>query len=90
MKTILIYDQLDAGLKFFVIEGDYSRLNNVYINGIIEGTKKAQKANEKLQDELEKLIYGGGGEILLPHTSDFPVDVLKREDAIVIKAGFLP
>jgi hypothetical protein len=90
MKTIVIYDQLDAHLNFFVVEGDYSRLDGVYINHVVEGTKKAQKANEKLQDELEKLVYGDSGEIILPHTSSFPVDVLKREDSIVIITGFLP
>ena len=31
-KTVVIYDQLDAGIKFFVLNGDYRHLNNVYIN----------------------------------------------------------
>jgi hypothetical protein len=90
MKTILIYDELDANLKFFVLDGDYSHLNKVYMNSVIEGTAKAQKAHDKLQRELEKLLYGKGGQIILPSTPEFPVDVLKREDSIVIVAGFLP
>lgn len=92
MKTILIYDQLDADLKFFVLNGDYSHLNTVYMNSVLPdgATKKAQKAHDKLQEELETLMYGEGGDLILPYTSNFPVDVLKREDSIVIVAGFLP
>jgi hypothetical protein len=95
LKTILIYDQLDAELKFFVLEGNYTHLNKVYMNSVLPdgATKKAQKAHDKLQEELEKLIYGDGGDILLPYTTEFPLDVI--DDGLfgsvaVIVAGFLP
>lgn len=91
MKTILIYDELDANLKFFVLDGDYSHLNKVYMNSVLEdATAKAQKAHDKLQTQLEKLMYGKGGSLILPYTSEFPLDAIRALDTIVIVAGFLP
>lgn len=89
MKTVLIYDQLDSSLKFFVLDGDYSHLNGVYINQYIED-KKAQKAAEAKQDELNDLMYvPETGEFKHTALDEFPTQAV-REGAIVIVAGFLP
>lgn len=91
MKTVLIFDQLDANLKFFVLEGDQTRFNNVYINQCFEEPKKAQKQREKLQDELLNLLYEKeGGEFKFPVTASFPTEVAREEGVVVIVAGFLP
>lgn len=89
----MIYDELDGDLKFLVLEGDYVHLNGVYINSYNEKlSAKERKQADKLQEELSKLLYGGGGAILLPYTNDFPTEVVQKggSDLKVIVAGFLP
>ncbi len=89
MKTVLIYDQLDSSLKFFVLDGDYSHLNGVYINQYVED-EKAQKATDTKQDELTDLIYvPETGEFKHSALDEFPTQAV-REGATVIVAGFLP
>ena len=89
-KTVIIYDQLDADLKFFVLDGDYRHLNKVYVNQSVEGTKKVQKAAEKLQDELTNLVYDPKtGATILPVLTEFPIAEVQN-GADVIVAGFLP
>lgn len=90
MQTVIIYDQCDANIKFLLVDGDYTRFNGVYINSIISENKKEQKAAEKLQDELNKLVYDNKtGRIKLPEVSSFPSAAVK-DGAAVIVAGFLP
>lgn len=89
-KTVIIYDQLDAVVKFFVLDGDYRHLNNVYINQCDGKTKKEQKAADDLQDELCNLVYDPKtGEVLLPVFTKFPIEAVQN-GADVIVAGFLP
>jgi hypothetical protein len=91
MKTVLIFDQCEANVEFFVLEGDYRELDKVYINAYKEGaTAKEQKANEKLQNKLNKLLYHQKtGEYLHPVLHEFPTQAV-RDGAEVIVAGFLP
>ena len=90
MQTVLIYDQLDAELKFFVLDGDYSHLNGVYINQMVEGTKAKQKAADAKQDELTNLMYvKETGELKHQFLTTFPTAAV-LDGAIVIVAGFLP
>ena len=90
MKTVLIFDQCEANVTFYVLDGDYAHLNRVYINQAVDGTKKVQRAAEKLQDELSNLIYHPKtGELLLQSLSELPVeDVIAGAQVIV--AGMLP
>lgn len=45
MKTVLIYDQLlEEPLKFLVVDGDRSHLNDCYINAWIAQTSKLMKS----------------------------------------------
>lgn len=79
MKTVLIYDNVGmCPIEFAVLDGDYSHLNGIYIN--------AADADEKLQDELDKLVYDDHALLFL---SEFPAQAVK-DGAIVIVAGFLP
>jgi hypothetical protein len=89
-QTVIIYDQCEANLTFFVLDGDYRHLNNVYINQCVGKTKKEQKAAEKLQDELNNLVYDQKtGATILPILTVFPIEAV-QSGADVIVAGFLP
>jgi hypothetical protein len=82
MNTIIIFSDFQNSPVFFVVDGDYSHLNEVYIN---EATD-----NPELQDELSGLIDG------LEALEDFPVDLFYQEyrensESIkVITCGFIP
>jgi hypothetical protein len=49
MKTIVIWESFDAAAQFFVLNGDYSHLDGVYIN--------AADGDLDLQDELSEIVY---------------------------------
>lgn len=91
MKTVIIYDQCEANLIFFVVEEDVSHLDGVYINQWIESDKKAErKKREALQDLLSKLVYDEtSGKMLLEPLKKFPTKEVVA-GAKVIVAGFLP
>lgn len=84
MKTILIYDQCgEAPVRFAVLDGDYSRLNRIYVNNI--------RCDESLCDELSDLVHDKKGHEILHFTETFPKEVLlAHPDTKVIVAGFLP
>ena len=91
MKTVIIFDELQAELQFFVLEGDFRHLNGTYINSCgPEGTTKKQ-ANEmeKKQAKLSSLIYKEDGTFNADPLKDFPTAAV-RDGAEVIVAGFLP
>ena len=90
MKTVIIYDQLDADVKFVVLDGDYTHLNHVYVNvnQYIED-KKLRKA-QKLQDEFTNLFFSpDDGKDLQTYLTEFPTQEV-LDGAAVIVAGFLP
>jgi len=89
MKTIMIYDQLmEQPIKFLVLDGDYSRLNGIYINQWYDDEEKETK--EALMDELSDLIYNREtGQEHIEFLDSFPVYAVES-DTIVIVAGFLP
>lgn len=90
MKTVIIYDQCEANLIFFVVEDDYSHLDGVYVNQWVESDKKAErKQREALQDLLLKLVYDDKGKMLLKPLKKFPAKEVVA-GAKVIVAGFLP
>ena len=47
MKTAIIYERFDDDLICFILEGDYSKFNKIYINGV----------DDKLSTELYNLLY---------------------------------
>lgn len=82
MKTIMIYDEGCQAIEFFVLDGDYSHLNRVYIND--------WACNENLQDELSSMLYDSEtGERILEGSELFPVHLVEK-DTIVIVTGFVP
>lgn len=81
-KTVLIYDQCGLEpIKFYVLEGDYTHLNHVYINGSEDDEAKA--------DELSSLMYGKDGQVKLKAKKGFPYKAVKAGAAVIV-AGFLP
>lgn len=82
-KTVIIWDELNADLFFFVIDGDQTKFNEVYINAVTD--------EEELLDELNTLIYkdDNSGQFAHEPLDFFPVEAV-RDGAAVIVAGFLP
>jgi len=84
MKTIVIWNKSWYGIQYFVLDGDYSHLNEVYIGSI---------ENEAEQDELLQLTDSIPSESFL---NRFPKEVFYSEycetpdQVAVIEAGFIP
>lgn len=51
MKTAIIYNQFEEGISYHVIDGDYSHLHNVYVNG----------GEEEKEDQLLDIIQDSEG-----------------------------
>jgi len=79
MKTIFIYDQLDADIQFFVKEGNYSHLDKLYLN--------CYTNDVKLDEELSDMLYDDNGLILVELLDDFPI---LEEAFVVVRVGFIP
>lgn len=78
MQTVVIFDSYgEAPIQFFVAEGDFRGLNEVYIN--------AADSEEAAQDKLIGLLLQNKDKMLYT----FPVEAV-RQGAFVIVAGFLP
>ena len=90
MKTVLIFDQCgQEPIKFVVLDGDYERFSGVYINAVVEGTKKQRELGDKLQEELGEVLYGTDSKFKISVSEEFPCDAVK-EGALVVVCGFLP
>ena len=89
MKTVVIWDMCgQEPIKYFILDGDFTRLAGLYINTYTEKTPEGRK-KEKLLTELSKLTYDKIGTFLPVLLDDFPVQAVK-DGAQVIVAGFLP
>jgi len=86
MKTIFIYDQCcQEDIKFFVLDGDYSHLDKIYINESSDTEEEEQK-----QDELNALLFDpDNGQFKLLLIDSFPIDEINK-DNIIITVGFYP
>jgi hypothetical protein len=82
MKTVIIWDQLEAGIDFVIIEGDYRHLDRMYIN-------HPDHPEEKI-DELSKLMYDQTTwRLRNVHLKEFPTEIVKSGSAVIV-CGFLP
>lgn len=85
MNTIFIWDELDAGIKFFSLDGDLSKFDRIYINGVAANSRV-----RSLQNQLTKLVYDGNGNVRVRKLDEFPVDQFYGKDQTkIIVAGFL-
>lgn len=80
MKTIIIYSDFQDLPKFFVVDGDYSHLNNVVVNN----TNNAQ-----LEDELIALLFDEKHQFKHKKCNKFPhYKVFNKEDVEIINVGW--
>lgn len=85
-KTVVMY--CDTGYifpKYFILDGDYSHLNNVIVN-----TEPNTEEDSRLQDELSELLWDVNGNILVSMVDELPVkEIFSCPDNIcLIKVGF--
>lgn len=88
-KTIVIWNQFENGIQYFVLDGDYSRFNKIFIGEV---------DNEELQDELADMLYTEDGEDKgnIKFLDEFPTYVFYEEynetlgSVIVIECGYIP
>lgn len=88
MKTIVIWDNLEAQLKFFVLDGDYRLLDGLYIN-----TYSEDEAKQRKLDWLYLLVFNPDGTFRVTMLDSFPIEAVLNApdmDTAVITAGFLP
>ena len=81
MKTVVVFDDMRyRGIRFFVLEGDYTHFDGVYIN---------DEDNPFPGSLLHDLLYDYRGNEIVSST-----DTLPREEIVngakIIVAGFLP
>lgn len=82
MKTAIIYDQFgEKDIEFYVIEGDYSRLDKVYIN--------SYEGDEDLQGELYHLMFNEEGDQILKKASKEEFCKAISKGAKLIVCGFI-
>jgi len=81
MKTIVIWDNCDADLKFFVAEGDFRHLNRKYINSM--------DTTDEEVDEINALVFKEDGQYKVEMSDEFPVFTNPLAVPVVIM-GFLP
>lgn len=75
MKTIIVYSNFEDLPYFYLIDGDYSHLNNVCINTMV--------CSRELQDELDLLLVGK------EYSLTFPAADYNAETKVIV-AGFRP
>lgn len=81
-NTIIIFDMGEGEISFFVLEGDYSRLDRVWI-GIADG-------RDKEQEELSDLFWDEKGEPKKEGLTHFPHEAYRPQETAVIICGFAP
>lgn len=75
MKTLVLFEEVPVKSFFFVLEGDYRHLNNVYINA---------GHNEEKAAELNALVYTSEGVVKVDEL-DEPI----KDWDYFIKCGFI-
>jgi hypothetical protein len=79
--TVVIWDNCDAALKFFVVNGDLRKLNNKYVN--------STECSNKDADKICGIVYDSEGKSKVEMFDTFPVDEVLA-GAFVVIMGFLP
>lgn len=82
MKTVLIFDSvLEEPIKFLVVDGDYSYLNQKYLNSM--------DTTDEESDIINALVFTEDWHYVDSFLEDFPVEVV-QQGAKVVVVGFLP
>jgi hypothetical protein len=80
VKTVVIWDNGNDGLRFFVTEADMTGMQGVYIN--------STRTTDVEADRLNAVVYDRDGNYLPQMLDIFPTEVV-REGAQVIVCGFI-
>lgn len=81
MRTVIIWDQCgEALLSWFVVDGDYSELNGVYVN--------EYGVNEKKEEKLNRLCWPDEDGFAFDRSEDF--NAMPRDDVKIIVCGIVP
>jgi len=79
MKTVIIWNELDKGLSYAIVDGDLSRFHRTFVNSM-----------DELEEELSALVYDDEGNLLMEFFNEFPLQFVKDNECIVIECGCLP
>lgn len=83
MKTVFIFDQQGLEpMQFFVVEGDYTHLDNIYIN--------SEDDENKIDELYNILYYDEHGKFKVNLLDKFPVEQFNSQEDKVVVVGFLP
>ena len=80
MKTIVIWDNCDADLLFFVADRDLRHLDRKYINSM--------DATDEEVDEINALVFNGDGSYKVKMFDKFPDELVAGAQVVIM--GFLP
>lgn len=83
-QTVVIWDTCEAEIKFFIINEDLTRFDNIYINRAYDSEQENNLANE-----LYEQFYNDEGYLRSDLVDKFPVEAVKC-GASVITCGFIP
>jgi hypothetical protein len=77
MKTLIIFSTYEEGIKFGIVEGDYSKFNGVFINGVV--------TDPKLEKEcVDFLFVQNSGDMKIELSEDSSIVENKQWDKIAI------
>ena len=83
MKTIVIYSSMQDLPTFFILDGDFTHLNEVFVN------------ETGVDPELEDMVCNINSYAEAVHLEQFPMEFVKDQilqgvEVAVIQCGFLP
>lgn len=82
MKTVILFDQIDEGLEFFVTENDVLKFDDFYINDAENGME--------IEEEAIELIYTEDYDYALPKITKDEAVALIRQGSNMIIMGSIP
>jgi hypothetical protein len=81
-RTLFLYNEFEGLVKFFILEGNYSHLDDVLLNEAVEDAEDI-----KLQDELNTILFESDGKLKVTLLDKFP---LGENFNHVVNVGFIP
>ena len=79
MKTAIIFSEVPESVYYLVLDGDYSRFNNVYIN--------SEDSTDEAKDEMYSILYPEHRLVHEVSLEEFRLAIV--DGAFLIEAGFL-
>jgi len=86
-QTVVIWNEFELGVQFFVLNGDYTHLDGTYIN-TLDDSDSAEANKEQLYD----IVYDEEGAYRIEMLNTFPhrFGMCYPAYFAVIQAGFVP